>query len=78
VDFGIAKLLDINLSPDDETHQRLTHTGDIFGSPLYMSPEQCSGQESDRRSDIYSMGCLMRRFQECHHLLVPILSIPSG
>ena len=59
VDFGIAKLLDIHLSPNEVTHQRLTHTGDIFGSPLYMSPEQCSGSESDRRSDIYSMGCLM-------------------
>jgi serine/threonine protein kinase len=59
VDFGIAKLLDVQLNQNDETHQRLTHTGDIFGSPLYMSPEQCAGKESDRRSDIYSMGCLM-------------------
>jgi serine/threonine protein kinase len=59
VDFGIAKLLDVQLSQNEETHQRLTHTGDIFGSPLYMSPEQCAGRESDRRSDIYSMGCLM-------------------
>jgi serine/threonine protein kinase len=59
VDFGIAKLLDVQLNQNEETHQRLTHTGDIFGSPLYMSPEQCAGRESDRRSDIYSMGCLM-------------------
>jgi serine/threonine protein kinase len=59
LDFGIAKLLDIDISPNEETHQRLTHTGDVFGSPPYMSPEQCAGSESDRRSDIYSMGCLM-------------------
>jgi serine/threonine protein kinase len=59
LDFGIAKLLDVDLSPNDETHQRLTYTGDVFGSPLYMSPEQCAGSESDQRSDIYSMGCLM-------------------
>lgn len=59
LDFGIAKLLDVNISPDDETHQKLTYTGDVFGSPLYMSPEQCAGSESDQRSDIYSMGCLM-------------------
>ena len=59
VDFGIAKLLDIQVSPNEPTYQRLTHTGDVFGSPLYMSPEQCAGRESDRRSDIYSLGCLM-------------------
>jgi len=51
VDFGIAK------APKSE--QRLTKTGDIFGSPFYMSPEQCSGEVPDHRSDIYSIGCLM-------------------
>jgi len=53
VDFGIAKIL------YDENSQGLTKTGEVFGSPLYMSPEQCEGQQSDARSDIYSMGCLM-------------------
>lgn len=55
VDFGIAKLAmeAIEASP------KLTQTGEIFGSPLYMSPEQCLGNKLDRRSDIYSLGCLM-------------------
>jgi serine/threonine protein kinase len=52
VDFGIAKIL-------DETKQNLTKTGEIFGSPLYMSPEQWQGQELDARADIYSFGCVM-------------------
>jgi serine/threonine protein kinase len=55
VDFGIAKLL-----PREGSEAiNLTQTGDVFGSPLYMSPEQCRGEKLDVRSDIYSMGCLM-------------------
>ncbi len=56
VDFGIAKLL---VDDDGSTKQNLTQTGDVFGSPLYMSPEQCAGEKIDKRSDIYSTGCLM-------------------
>lgn len=55
VDFGIAKVL-----PSGEgAVQHLTQTGEIFGSPLYMSPEQCKGRDVDARSDIYSLGCVM-------------------
>ena len=56
VDFGIAKILDEDA---DSPVQKLTQTGELFGSPLYMSPEQCYGKKVDRRSDIYSFGCLM-------------------
>ena len=37
----------------------LTQTGEIFGSPFYMSPEQTAGKELDQRSDIYSVGCVL-------------------
>lgn len=54
VDFGIAKLTGV----DEFNQQTLTKTGEIFGSPLYMSPEQCAGTAIDNRSDLYSLGCL--------------------
>ncbi len=55
VDFGIAKLL----SQSEKQGQHLTQTGEVFGSPLYMSPEQCLADQLDARSDIYSLGCVI-------------------
>ncbi|CAN5612497.1 hypothetical protein BH11CYA1_BH11CYA1_38850 [soil metagenome] len=55
VDFGIAKLT----SFDNGFGQGLTRPGEVFGSPLYMSPEQCSGQQLDHRTDMYSVGVTM-------------------
>lgn len=52
VDFGIAKILQA-----DKT--KVTQTGELLGTPQYMSPEQCRGHELDARSDIYSLGCVM-------------------
>lgn len=54
VDFGIASL--INNSTEG---QRLTAIGDVFGSPLYMSPEQSAGQAVTESADIYSLGCTL-------------------
>lgn len=57
VDFGVAKLLPINnLSAES---QGLTQIGEVCGSPVYMSPEQCMGQALDSRADIYSMGVVL-------------------
>jgi serine/threonine protein kinase len=50
LDFGIAKLID--------DQKRLTSTGEVLGSPPYMSPEQWKGC-TDPRSDLYSLGCIM-------------------
>jgi serine/threonine protein kinase len=55
VDFGIAKL--VTGTPSES--QKLTQTGEIFGSPVYMSPEQCRGEELGPSSDIYAMGIVM-------------------
>lgn len=52
VDFGIAKSGAAGVKG-----QALTATGEIVGSPFYMSPEQCMGKNIDARSDIYSLGC---------------------
>ncbi|HEY9677969.1 MAG TPA: serine/threonine-protein kinase [Drouetiella sp.] len=51
VDFGIARF--------EEEAQRLTRMGEVWGSPIYMSPEQCMGAQLDNRSDIYSIGVVM-------------------
>lgn len=53
LDFGISKLVGFG----DNLTQSLTSTGEVFGSPYYMSPEQCVGDLVDARSDIYSIGC---------------------
>ncbi len=62
IDFGIARVL----RPESEekknlssTTQTLTNTGKLLGSPAYMSPEQCKGQQATSLSDIYSLGCIM-------------------
>jgi hypothetical protein len=54
VDFGIAKLI-----PQNGSVTELTQTGEVFGSPNYMSPEQCMGKPVDARTDIYSLGCII-------------------
>lgn len=51
VDFGLAKL--------NEDNRKLTQSGELWGSPPYMSPEQCLGGGGDGRSDVYSLGACM-------------------
>jgi serine/threonine protein kinase len=54
MDFGIAKI-------EDEAAQAaaLTTTGQIMGTPEYMSPEQCFGERLDPRSDVYGLGIVL-------------------
>ncbi|MCA9815652.1 MAG: serine/threonine protein kinase, partial [Cyanobacteria bacterium HKST-UBA01] len=54
VDFGVAKLME-----EGTEGQKLTQMGEVCGSPVYMSPEQCQGLPLDKRSDIYSMGIVL-------------------
>ena len=55
VDFGIAKLM------DKEGATGLTQTGTILGTPLYLAPEQASGQNSrvGPQTDVYCMGVIL-------------------
>lgn len=55
LDFGVAKLRDNN----DDNQGTLTQAGSIFGTPRYMSPEQCSALPVDGRSDLYSLGVML-------------------
>lgn len=50
LDFGVVKI--------QEDLQKLTKAGVILGSPAYMSPEQCLGEDIDPTSDIYTLGLL--------------------
>jgi eukaryotic-like serine/threonine-protein kinase len=58
IDYGMSKQLALDAA--------ITGSGEIFGTPYYMSPEQGHGRDTDARSDIYSVGIiffemLMRR-----------------
>lgn len=55
VDLGVAKLI----GGDAGALQKLTQTGEVFGSPLYMAPEQVLGKPHDGRTDIYQLGCVL-------------------
>jgi tRNA A-37 threonylcarbamoyl transferase component Bud32 len=54
-DFGLAKLIDAKVD--------LTITGQILGTPLYMSPEQASGssRQTSTATDVYSLGAILYR-----------------
>ena len=54
LDFGLAKMLE-----NEGMVARMTRTGEVMGTPSYMSPEQVNGHKLDQRSDIYSIGCIL-------------------
>ena len=49
-DFGLARAVD---------DVAITRTGEVSGTPQYMSPEQARGEQVDQRSDLFSLGCVL-------------------
>ncbi|MCZ6538439.1 MAG: protein kinase, partial [Chloroflexi bacterium] len=57
---GIPKVTDFGIARDVAL-ETMTMTGVMMGTPYYMSPEQAEGKRADKRSDVYSLGCLLYR-----------------
>jgi hypothetical protein len=58
-DDGSLALIDFGLAKQMRLHAAITGTGQIFGTPYYMSPEQGHAEPTDERSDLYSLGCIL-------------------
>jgi serine/threonine protein kinase len=56
LDFGLAKAVGGEAVDQQST---VTEPGRVIGTPAYMSPEQARGKLADKRSDIWSFGCVL-------------------
>jgi len=64
LDFGLAKALEgdpgqVDISSSPTISRMATQAGIILGTAAYMSPEQAKGKSVDRRTDIWSFGCVL-------------------
>lgn len=64
LDFGLAKLLDDNVDPEEAGKfgallATKTHSNIVVGTPLYLSPEQATGKVVDTRTDLFSLGAVL-------------------
>ncbi len=58
---GRVKILDFGLARHEVEDTQLTRTGEVVGTPAYMSPEQARDQAIDQRSDLFSLGVILYR-----------------
>jgi serine/threonine-protein kinase len=63
LDFGLAKALEAEAPPSEESHSptltRATEVGVLLGTAAYMSPEQAKGKPADRRADVWAFGVVL-------------------
>jgi len=63
LDFGLAKALEVESSPVEESNSptltRATQAGVLLGTAAYMSPEQAKGKSADRRADVWAFGVVL-------------------
>jgi serine/threonine protein kinase len=59
LDFGIARTTAKDSRHAESGALTITKSGQIVGTPQYMSPEQLYGEPVDRRADVWAFGCLM-------------------
>ena len=57
--FDVPKVGDFGIARVERGDETLTLTGQAFGSPPYVAPEQATGGRVDARADLYSLGCVL-------------------
>lgn len=64
---GEPKLMDFGIAHIGTTGMKLTGSGEFFGTPLFMAPEQALGQEVDARADLFALGAILYAMVAGHH-----------